>query len=514
MADLFRRDYYTGQEEMAKAEFGRTLFSLGSSLLSETIQKKEAEEYSTAIGKFIEEAEDYTKWQRENADKPDLFVGEIDNRRDKILTSILNDVRTPGARARITDKFNRDFAVMRAGAEETAYNQARTNEQVSFENTYNKIIDIPADKDLSQNETQNLIDQLIHLTDSHARGKSPQEVQGLEQLEKQGFEQIVSTHILQNATSIEDIDKANEIAHEFGLDSIFNAGEIDDLKVEYNRRIRNKQADIKALQDAKENELLTGILNGEIDNRNIITSALWNNQIDAAAARRLINDLDSGVETDDAANMEIEDAILDFGSGRKDREELDEIFKNNRNKISKDDKSSLMKKLSSEGDKYLDNQTRTGHKIISNILFSSMGASVFDEVTGEVNWGQLISSGKATAEEIAAYRKGSMLFNAWLDKQLEKKIPQEEDVIYQALKIGNQIKKEVASGKIMPTLKSGKAGTPAIVDPSQKPIGTYDDDENIVLNEYGFEWLITWTGSRDPNVLRKFASDHNMVIPE
>ena len=445
-----RHESYSGLEEQAKAQLGSTIADIGSMLFNETLRNKESEEYSTAIGKFIDEASDYNKWQKENADKPDMFVSEIDNRREAMLTRILRDVRTPGAKARITNEFNRDFASIRVSAEESAYRQSRTNEQVSFENSFNQIIDIPADLDMTETETQNLVDRLIKLTDNHSQGKSPEEIQELEQLEKKGYEQIVSTHILQTATSIEDIDKANETAHKFGLESIFSDDEIDSMKAEYNQRLRREQADLASQRAENENELLFGIVNEEIIDSTKIKKALANGEIDASAYRRLIKDLGDS-ETNDAAYMEIEDAILDFGSGRKERSEVDELFNKNRGRISKEDKSQLMKKLSSERDKYLDNQTRTGHKIISNVLFGGISGELKDDITGEVNWAQLIAGGKATAEEIAAYRRGSILFNAWLDKQ--DKTPREEDVIFQALKIGNQVKQEVALGNISATLK-------------------------------------------------------------
>lgn len=509
---------YTGQEEQAQAEFGRTLAGIGSQLLFETIQKKESEEYSNAIGRFIDEMDDYYQWQRENADKPDEFTNELDRRRESMQTNILKDVRTPGAKAKITNKFTMDFARMKAGADEDAYRQAKTNKQVAFDINLNKITDIPADKVLSGEDVQQLIDSVIHLVDENYgdvdRLMTPEQQ---ELTENNAYQSILSTYILQNARSPEDIDKANDIAREFELDPVFNAAEIDDLKAEYNQRLRRQQADLKALQDAKEDELLVGILNNEIGDENAIKSALSNGEIDASAARRLINDLKIGVKTDDLAYSKINDAIYDYGSGRIDRESLDKVFKENRSKIGKDDKASLNKKISSERDKYLDDQTRTGHKIISNILFSSFGGDIFDNVTGEVNWGKLISGGKATAEEIAAYRKGTIIFNAWFDDLVAKdKTPREEDIIYRALKIGNQVKREVSAGTISPTLSEmkGKEGTPAIVDPSQKPIGVYNDKNSVILNEYGFEWLIRWTGSRDPNVLRKFASEHNMVIPK
>jgi len=273
------------------------------------------------------------------------------------------------------------------------------------------------------------------------------------------------THILKGkAIGAYEADDAEILLHDADMRDVFNQAMtmplengIDHIKSAKNLTVNEQQSlvdDLKFKKEkqykAKESELLFKIVNEEITDKTEIDKALAMGEIDASAYRRLIRDLGDS-DTNDAAYMEIEDAILDFGSGRKERSEVDELFNKNRGKISKEDKSQLMKKLSSERDKYLDNQTRTGHKIISNIIFSSMGGSDYNDVTGEIDFAKLLAKGRATAEEIAAYRRGSILFNAWLDKQ--DKTPKEEDIIFQALKIGNQVKQEAVSGNISATLK-------------------------------------------------------------
>ena len=229
---------------------------------------------------------------------------------------------------------------------------------------------------------------------------------------------------------------------------------LSDLRERLNIKKNIAEEELKIEQEKNYKDFQTRIWNNELTDISEIRQSYLSDGISETQMNNLEGDLKNpDVETDDAAYMKVEDAILDYGSGRKTRDEVEEIFDKNLMKINKKDKTQLSKKLSSERDKYLDNQTKTGHKIISNILFSSMGSSIYDDVTGEINWAKLISGGKATAEEIAAYRRGTLIFNEWFNKLVdEKKTPKEEDIIFQALKIGNQVKRESATGQISKTL--------------------------------------------------------------
>ena len=81
-----------------------------------------------------------------------------------------------------------------------------------------------------------------------------------------------------------------------------------------------------------------------------------------------------------------------------------------------------------------------------------------------------------------------------------------------ALKIFVELEKESQSIFDISEIEypKGKEGEPAVIPFVAKPIGVYKDKEKIILNDYGFRWMIRATGSRDPEVLREFAKKHNM----
>lgn len=223
-------------------------------------------------------------------------------------------------------------------------------------------------------------------------------------------------------------------------------------------KIEAGSAELKKQQEKNYKGYMQQIWTDKLSDPDIVRGA-W---IGGEISKPQLDDLEKEMmnpadETNSAAYSIVDDAILDYGSGRKTREDVEKVFEENKNKINKDDKLTLSKKLSSERDKFLDNQQRTGHKIISNILFSSIGGSIYDPVTDEIDWGKLIAGGKATAEEIAAYHRGTILFNSWMDSLIDqKKTPSDKDIIFQALQIGNQVQKEISTGKISPTLEGMK----------------------------------------------------------
>lgn len=308
MADIFSQYIgYGGELEQAKAGFGRTLSSIGASMMGEIIQRKESEEYSNAITKWIEQTDEYYQWQRDNADKPEEFEAELDRRRESMQAAMLQDVTTPGAKADIINRFTTDFARLKESANEKAAQQSRANQQFVFDINYNKLTEPPKFA-WTKDDAQQKVDSVIELIKENY-GKVP-ELMTQEQadyLEDTAFQQNIGYYALQTAEIEDDlsVDKLNAMAQEeFGLDEkIFDVEEAARLRADYesqrNAETRIAENELKEKQENNYKQFLSKIWDSELTDIGIVRQAYLSGEIDEQQKDKLVKAIGGAGDEDD-----------------------------------------------------------------------------------------------------------------------------------------------------------------------------------------------------------------------
>jgi len=487
-------------------------------LLSETIRKKESEEYSNAIGRFISESEEYYAWQRENADKPEEFVSEIDSRKDRMLSNILKDVKTPGARDKIINRFSIDFEQIRAGAAETSFRQSQTNKEQAFDINLTNAIDIPADTLLTESVVQNRIDSVIELIDENYGGvpdlMTPEQQKFIE---NEAFQSIISQYILQNAQSVDDIGKANQIARGFGVDPVFNANEIVKLRSSFQAQIRAQQRldddELKRIHGENSRQLIADYWDGKLNDPQVVSDALRNNLIDGTTAKYLYNGLTKSNpdKLDFIAYREVKESINDVGLGTKTVDEAYKVLMKNSLKLDKTTGKSLAAEIISEHNKADEEMKREARSLMEELIREK------DPLSGMFKDDKLQIL--ATAEAVLT-----------LDKELEKAAEQgkpleRRDILIKAMEVGKMIIKRERLDEKQPTPEGvithqisekqpNRAGQTAYSIPSNVPIGTYNKEGSIILNERGVLWLRDYARKNGMTIeqARNFAKENNWII--
>jgi hypothetical protein len=533
MADPFRYRSYQGAST-AKQGTLATVENIFRGISADALSSQVATEKANALAAQIDEFSELQQWMNDNRDKPDLWGEHFSEVSEAMKKNISKDARSPITKAYLENKMTIDFAQLEARITEDADNQSRDNQEIATRLAIQKNVDEPpeggkwTDKIVGE-RFKNIVD-LVH--DAAAAGdrklQTPEQVDAL--IDK-GAQPLIARLLMQDTEPMtpEEADnylgRANEIAKElYGIDTLFTAKQIEDMKKKFKQQRTADTADSKA----------------EADARNMEANNKWVKDIEAYVKKPLEEksgyDISNEIANDQNLYPDDRRTLINWmeqrntavSKGKDDplnhRQNVDLYWEDYQKAIDGE-----ITDLEARGHVGKDGYNISDYKEIRNILNGQTPKSkandtktAIDDFNNEMDTLTVVIPADARN---AAVIKGETLIEDGI-KEAEKEGPMTRlDKRKLGVKIGRQMKTELTLGataeQILPTelteqeRRIGKDATFPDGVVYGKFVKNPDDELNpdVMLNEVGVRWILERANGNAAEA-RKIAEREGYQIPK